>query len=195
MDSRRDVLELLPNDKQTAIRTKLKRNLAGLRDFYSNNGIPVNAGVVIGGSTCSILHYLAAHGHHTELEFFLNRLAAASPNTQLSEVNVSSSEKKTPLHLAICAGQLACIKVLVKFGGNIWVRAKVENGFKQYMSAIDLAHISGNFQVESYLRKVEKEQEAVILRARKKLLLLCVWEHERFSTLPKSIIRLAVGFF
>jgi len=181
----------LPNDRQSAIRTRLKRNVASVQEYYHSNGLPVNSALVLGGSTCSVLHYLAAHGHTQELEHFCGLLP--HDYSLLAAINVQSSERRTPLHLAIAANHLDCIKVLVRHGANIWQQTRVDNGFKQLMAAVDLAHVSGNFQVESYLRKVELQQKAVILTARKKLLLLRIWETQH--SLPLSVIRHALPFF
>lgn len=181
----------LPNDRQRAIRTRLKRNVASVQEYYHNNGIPVNSALVLGGSTCSVLHYLAAHGHAQELEYFCKLLPHDC--SLLAAVNVQSSERRTPLHLAIAGNHLDCIKVLVRHGANLWQKTRVDNGFKQLMAAVDLAHVSGNFQVESYLRKIEQQQEAAILTARKKLLLLCIWEANH--SLPLTVVRRALPFF
>ena len=181
----------LPNDRQSAIRTRLKRNVGTVQEYYSNNGLPVNSALVLGGSTCSVLHYLASHGHVQELEHFCRLLP--HDHTLLAAINVQSSERRTPLHLAIASNHLDCIKVLIRHGANIWQKTRVDNGFKELMAAVDLAHVSGNFQVESFLRKVELQQESAILTARKKLLLLLIWETQH--ALPLSVVRRALPFF
>lgn len=181
----------LPNDWQTAIRTRLKRNVASVQEYYRSKELPVNAALVLGGCTCSVLHYLAGHGHAQELEHFCNLL----PHDQslFAAVNILSSEHKTPLHLAIAGNHLDCIKVLISHGASLWLKTRVDNGFKQLMAAVDLAHVSGHLKVESFLRKVEVQQEAAILTARKKLLVLWIWEKQH--ALPLSVVRHTLPFF